>query len=285
MARMAPKRKTPLLTFLAFVAVLFALAFPRAAEARVGLAEWRIELPGDLVVCHGDEAPDACGSVCIYDPRTQTISVADVDDYKIYEGVVVGTTTSGEHFLLDEATRVVDRLPRREDLSRAIERRGPAELGRLPRFFMVYGGYSLASLGLFYALFAAFSRRTRDARPIERRIELYVAATALAPLLGALGFLVIGYLDQDWMGLAAVIQSGMLLYFLLIHYLPALIGVGMSATLAIPVTLAGVQLASRLRVPPRWTWLVSYAVCHVLVYRFTVGEYILRFNPYWRGGY
>ena len=77
----------------------------------------------------------------------------------------------------------------------------------------------------------------------------------------------------------------MLFYFVLIHYLPALIGVGFATAPAVAVTVAGVQLASRLRVPPRWTWLVSYAVYHALVLRFTVREYILHFNPYWRGSF
>jgi len=270
---------------LALFAVLFALAIPRGAQARVGMAEWRIELPGGLVVCHGDEAPDACGSVCIYDPKTQQLTVGDVEDFKIYDNVVVGATTHGDYFLVDETTRVVERFGRREALTRAITLRSSTELGRLLKLLMVYGGYSLASLALFYALFAVLARRSREERPIERRIELYVCASILTPLLGALGFLVIPYLDQDWVGLAVFAHGELLFYFFLIHYLPALIGVGSAAMLAIPVTLAGAQLAPRLRVPLRWTWLASYAVCHVVVLRFTVGEYILRFNPYWRGGF
>lgn len=269
----------------AIVALVVALALPRGAQARVGLAEWRIALPGGLLVCHGDEAPDGCGAVCIYDPRTQQLSVAEVDDFKIYDDVVVGATTHGDYFLVDEATRAVERFARREELARALALRGSTELGRLPRLIMVYGGYSLASLAFFHGLFAVLARRSRRERPIEHRIELYVCASAFAPLLGALGFLVSPYLDQDWMGLAALARGEVLFYLVLIHYLPALVGVSCAVALAIPVTLAGARLAPRLRVPPRWTWLASYAVCHVVVLRFTVGEYLLRFNPYWRGGY
>ena len=281
MIRTAPKRAA----LLALFAFLLALAIPRGAQARVGLAEWRIELPGGLVVCHGDEAPDSCGSVCIYDPKTQALTVGDIDDYKIYDDVVVGATTHGDYFLVDETTRAVERFGRREDLARALSHRSSSELGRLPKIVMVHGGYALASLAFFYGLFTVLARRSRKERPIERRLELYVCASALAPLLGALGFLVIPYLDQDWMGLAAFAHGELLFYFLLIHYLPALIGIGAAATLAIPVTVAGAHLAPKLRIPPRWTWLVSYALCNVIVLRFTVGEYILRFNPYWRGGF
>jgi hypothetical protein len=269
---------------LALLAALVALFPARRAEARVGLAEWRFELPGGLVVCHGDEAPDACGSVCIYDPGTQQLTVADVEDFKIYDDVVVGTTTHGEYFRLDEATRAVERFATRDALARRMDLGRSTELGRLQKLFMVHGGYALASLALSYALFAVVARRSRRERPIERRVELYVCASALAPLLGALGFLVSRYLDQDWMGFGAFGHGELFFYFALFHYLPALVGVGFAGAVAIVVTLATVPLAARLRVPPRWTWLVSYAVCHVIVLRFTVGEYILLFNPYWRGG-
>jgi hypothetical protein len=269
---------------LALLASLVALTIAGGADARVGLAEWRIELPGGLVVDHGDAAPDACGSICIHDPRTQQIAVADVEEFKIYDDVVVGTTTHGEYFRVDEATHAVERFASREGLARRMDLGRSTELGRLQKLFMVDGGYALASLALLHGLFSVLARRTRRERPIERRVELYVAASALAPLLGALGFLVIPYLDQDWMGLAALGRGEMFLYFALIHYVPALVGVGFAGALAIPVTLAGVQLAARLRVPPRFTWLVSYVVCHVLVLRFTVGEYLVLFNPYWRGG-
>jgi hypothetical protein len=278
-----PPRAWPgLVGLLAFLA---ALSFAPPAAARVGLAEWRIELPGGLVVCHGDEAPDACGAVCIYDPRTQALAVADVDDFKIYDGVVVGSTTHGEYFLLDEPTRAVTRFAKREDLARATALRAPVELGRLPRLVMVYGAYSLVSLALVCGLFAALGRRTRRERPIERRIGVYLCASAMTPPLGALGFLVIPYLDQDWPGWELFTHGELLFFYLLLHYLPALIGVGLCTATAIPVTVAGVHLAPRLRIPPRWTWLVSYAVCHAVVLRLTVGEYLLRFNPYWRGGF
>jgi hypothetical protein len=193
-------RTTTKALVLALLAALVVLVIPRGAEARVGLAEWRFELPGGLVVCHGDEAPDECGSVCIHDPRTQQLSVADIEDFKIYDDVVVGTTTHGEYFRLDDATRAVERFASREALDRRMDLGRSTELGRLQKLFMVNGGYSLASLAFFHGLFAV------------------------------------------------------------------------------------VPLAARLRVPPRWTWLVSYVVCHVLVLRFTVGEYLLLFNPYWRGG-
>jgi hypothetical protein len=270
---------------LALLAFLLALAIPRSAQARVGLAEWRIELPGGLVVCHGDEAPDACGSVCIYDPRTQALTVADVDEYKIYDDAVVGVTTHGDYFLVDEATRAVERFSHHEDLDRALSLRGSTELGRFAKTAMVYGGYSLAPLAFFYTLFALLARKLRTELPVARRLEVYACASAVAPLLGALGFVVIHYLDQDWMGFAGLENGGMLPYFLLIRGIPALIGVGIAAALAIPATIALVHLAPKLRVPPRWTWLVSYAVCHLVVLRFTVGAYILYFNPYWRGGF
>jgi hypothetical protein len=278
-------RTTTKALVLALLAALVALVIPRSAAARVGLAEWRFELPGGLVVCHGDEAPDACGSVCIYDPRTQQLAVADIEDFKIYDDVVVGTTTHGEYFRFDDETHAVERFATREALGRRMDLGRSTELGRLQKLFMVNGGYSLASLAFFYGLFAVLGRRSRQERPIERRLALYACASTLAPLLGALGFLVSRYLDQDWMGLAAVGHGELFLYFALFHYVPALVGIGFAATLAVPVTLAAVPLAARLRVPPRWTWLVSYAVCHVLVLRFTVGEYILLFNPYWRGGF
>ncbi len=99
-------------------------------------------------MCHGDEAPDACGAVCIYDPASNRTYVADVEDFKIYEGVVVGATTRGDFFLLDETTRAVERFARREELARAIDRRDPAELGgRLEKLAMVYGGYSWSPSG------------------------------------------------------------------------------------------------------------------------------------------
>ncbi len=267
------------------VTCLLALTIAPRAEARVGLAEWRIELPGGLVVCHGDEAPDACGAVCIYDPASSRAYVADVEDFKIYEGVIVGATTRGDFFLLDEPTRVVERFARREELARAIDRRAPAELGgRLEKLAMIHGGYSLVALGLVYAFFAALRRRWPREQPIERSLALYAGASALGPLLAATGFLVIPCLDQDWMGFAALARGEVLAYLLFLHYLPALIGVIAATALANVAALAGAWIAGRRRPPSRWTWLVSYAICHVIVLRLTVGEVILRTSPYWRGG-
>ena len=145
-------------------------------------------------------------------------------DFKIYDDAVVGTTTHGEYFRFDDATRAVERFAGREALGRRMDLGRSTELGRPQKLFMVNGGYSLASLALFYGLFTVVARRSRHARPIERRVALYACASALAPLLGALGFLVIGYLDQDWMGLAALGRGEMFLYFALLHYVPALVG-------------------------------------------------------------
>ncbi len=87
------------------------------------------------------------------------------------------------------------------------------------------------------------------------------------------------------MGFAALAHGEMLAYFLFLHYLPALIGVSAATALANLAALAGAWIAGRLRPPSRWTWLVSYAICHVIVLRLTVGEVILRTSPYWRGGF